>query len=92
VSAPSTRPDRARAKRKREAFLNTGQASEALGGIVSAGLLRQMALSGEIPGAIRVRQRVLIPRRALDGLVVDLEFNAELPPARKVTVIRPLAS
>lgn len=65
------------AQSKRERYLNTGQASRALEGLLSPGQLRQMALNGEIPGALRVRSRVLIPRVGLDKLVVELEFNAQ---------------
>jgi hypothetical protein len=71
---------------KRARYLNTGEASEALGGLISAGLLRKMALAGEIPGAIRIRTRVYIPRRALEGLVIDLEFHNAAPPLPRIMV------
>ncbi|HYW88564.1 MAG TPA: hypothetical protein VFB50_12390 [Chloroflexota bacterium] len=92
MTGPRSRPDRALAKTKRDKFCNTGEASRLLDGLISAGVLRQMALSGEIPGAVRVRSRILIPRRSLDGLVTQLEFHAQLPPPRKVTIVQPLAS
>jgi hypothetical protein len=36
-----------------------------VGGLIAPGVLRAMALKGEIRGAIRVRQRVLIPVSAI---------------------------
>jgi len=73
---PASRPSRALAASKRDRYLNTGEASAELGGLISAGILRQMALRGEIPGAIRVRQRVLIPRHVVPSLVTELEYQA----------------
>jgi len=91
VKAPSSRPDRALAKTKRERYCDTGEASRMLDGLISAGVLRQMALAGEIRGAIKVRTRVLIPRHVVPTLVTELEFSAELPPRRRVTVVQSLA-
>jgi len=93
MTAPASRPDRALAQHKRDKYVDTGEASRLLDGLISAGVLRQMALAGEIKGAIKVRTRVLIPRYIVPTLVRELEFSAELPAPRKVTVVRqPLAS
>jgi hypothetical protein len=75
ASRPATRPDRDLAASKRERFVNTGEASRMLDGLISAGVLRQMALNGEIKGAVRVRTRVLIPRYIVPSLVKELEFD-----------------
>jgi hypothetical protein len=88
----TTRPNRELAQQKRDRYCDTGEASRMLDGLISAGTLRQMALSGEIRGAIKVRTRVLIPRHVVPSLVTELEFSAQLPPRRKVSIVRPLAS
>jgi hypothetical protein len=93
MSAPASRPNIALAKHKRDKYCDTGEASRMLDGLISAGVLRQMALRGEIKGAIKVRTRVLIPRYIVPSLVTELEFSAELAPPRKVTIVhQPLAS
>jgi hypothetical protein len=76
ASRPATRPDRTLAASKRERYCDTGEASRLLDGLISAGVLRQMALGGEIRGAIKVRHRVLIPRHIVPTLVRELEFSA----------------
>lgn len=78
-----TRPDRTLAANKRAKYCDTGEASRLLDGLISAGILRQMALRGEIRGAIRVRQRVLIPRYVVPTLVQELDYAGtpqRLPP------------
>jgi len=77
MTAPRSRPDRALAADRRERYVNTGEASKMIDGLISAGVLRRMALAGEIRGAIRVRQRVLIPRHIVPSLVRELEFQAQ---------------
>jgi hypothetical protein len=77
-----TRPDRELAANKRARYCDTGEASKMLDGLISAGILRQMALRGEIRGAIQVRHRVLIPRHVVPSLVRELEFSAVVPPKR----------
>lgn len=71
-----SRPARDLAQSKRARYVNTGEASVMLDGLISAGILREMALRGEIPGALRVRQRVLIPRHVVPSLVTELEYQA----------------
>jgi hypothetical protein len=83
VTAPASRPDRILARTKREKFVDTGEASRMLDGLISPGVLRNMALQGEIRGAVRVRHRVLIPRHVVPSLVTELEFSG--PPK----VLRP---
>jgi hypothetical protein len=92
VTGPNSRPDRALAQRKKDRYCDTGEASRLLDGLISPGVLRQMALAGEIRGAVKVRTRVLIPRHVVPTLVRELEFSAERPQPRHVTVIQPLAS
>jgi len=77
VTAPASRPDRALAKTKRERYVDTGEASRLLDGLISPGVLRQMCLAGEVKGAVRVRHRVLIPRHVVPSLVTELEFSAQ---------------
>lgn len=77
MTSPASRPDRALARKKRDKYVNTGEASRMIDGLISAGVLRQMALAGEIKGAVRVRSRVLIPRYVVPSLVKELEFQAE---------------
>ena len=84
MAQPVTRPDRELAAKKREKFVNTGEASEMLNGVISSHILRDMALRGEIPGAILVRQRVLLPRRVVPTLVKELEYQAVLPQPKKI--------
>jgi hypothetical protein len=89
-----TRPDRELAANKRARYCDTGEASKMLDGLISAGILRQMALRGEIRGAIQVRHRVLIPRHVVPSLVRELEFSAPAvlrPRARHTTMDGPLA-
>jgi hypothetical protein len=74
------------ARRKKEQFVTTGQASALLDGVVAPGVLRAMALAGEIHGSLLIRDRVYIPRRVVSGLVRELEFQ---PAAR---VLRPRAA
>lgn len=88
----TTRPERALAQSKRDKYVDTGEASRMLDGLLSSGTLRAMALRGEIKGALKVRTRVLIPRYVVPTLVTELEFSAQVAPPRKVTVVRPLAS
>ena len=80
-SRPASRPDRQLAASKRDRFVNTGEASEMLDGLISAHILRDMALRGEIKGAILVRHRVLIPRHVVPSLVRELEYSAVTPPS-----------
>jgi hypothetical protein len=75
----TTSRDRRKEFDRRHLYVNTGQASEMLGGLLSPNTLRLMALRGEIKGALRVHRRVLIPIRALPTLVTELEFHAALP-------------
>ena len=79
MAKPVSRPNRRLAQIKRDKYVNTGEASELLDGLISAGILRQMALNGEIPGAIQVRYRVLIPRHIVPTLVRELEFDGPGP-------------
>jgi len=72
--------------------VDTGEASRMLDGLISPGVLRQMCLAGEVKGALKVRTRILIPRHVVPTLVTELEFSAELPPRRKVSIVQPLAS
>jgi hypothetical protein len=81
TSRPASRPDRELAASKRERFVNTGEASRMLDGLISAPVLRQMALNGEIRGAIKVRHRILLPRHVIGTLVKELEFSAVPPKA-----------
>jgi hypothetical protein len=76
VSAPASRLDRALARVKRDKYCDTGEASRMLDGLISAGVLRRMALNGEIRGAVKVRTRVLIPQYILPTLVKELEFSS----------------
>lgn len=71
---PASRPDRQLARSKRDRYLDTGAASRELDGLISAGILRQMALNGEIKGAIKVRHRVLIPKWVVPSLVQELDY------------------
>lgn len=71
------------AESKRARYVNTGQASRELDGLLSPGQIRDMCLKGEVPGAIKVRQRVLIPLHVLPSLIVELEFSAQPRPLRK---------
>lgn len=73
---PASRPARELARSKRDRYADTGEASRMLDGLISPGILREMALNGEIPGALRVRQRVLIPRHVVPSLVTELEYQA----------------
>jgi hypothetical protein len=75
TTSPASRPDRELAASKRERFVNTGEASRMLDGLISAPVLRQMALNGEIRGAIKVRHRILLPRHVIGTLVKELEFS-----------------
>lgn len=84
MTQPATRPDRELAAKKREKYVNTGEASRLLNGVISSHILRDMALRGEIPGAVLVRDRVLIPRRVVPTLVRELEFQAVLPQPAKI--------
>ena len=77
MTAPVSRPDRALARQKRDKYCDTGEASRLLDGLISPGVLRQMALAGEIRGAVKVRTRILIPRYVVPSLVKELEFSAE---------------
>ena len=65
---------------RRHLFVNTGQASEMLGGLLQPHVLRDMARKGEIKGAVLVRQRVLIPISVLPSLVRELEYEAVVTP------------
>jgi hypothetical protein len=89
MTAPASRPERALAQKKRDKYCNTGEASRLIDGLISPGVLRQMALAGEIRGAVKVRTRVLIPRYVVPSLVTELEFSAEVPPRGRVSVVRP---
>ena len=89
---PVTRPDRKLAASKRAKYVETGEASAMLDGLIAPGVLRSMAVAGEIPGAIRVRQRVLIPRHIVPSLVVELEFAAPPPRRLKPRVVSDQAS
>jgi hypothetical protein len=83
TSHPVSRPDRALAANKRAKYVDTGEASRMLDGLISAGVLRQMALRGEIRDAIKVRTRVLIPRYIVPTLVKELFTPAALLPRRR---------
>ena len=85
MAQPDIRPDRELAAKKREKFVNTGEASRMLDGLLSAHILRDMCLKGEVPGAVLVRDRVLIPRRIVPTLVRQLEYQALLPQPKKIT-------
>lgn len=74
TTSPASRPDRALAARKRQRYVSTGEASKMLDGILAAGVIRRLALAGRVPGAIAAGDRVLIPRRSVDGLVRELEY------------------
>lgn len=79
-------PDRRKEHDRRHEFVNTGEASEMLGGLLSPGTIRSMALKGEIKGALRVRQRVLIPIRVVPTLVRELNEQATITPVRRPRV------
>lgn len=70
--AQPNRPDRHLAAAKREKYCDTGEASRMLDGLLSAGVLRQMCLNGEVKGAVKVRTRVLIPRHVVPSLIKEL--------------------
>jgi len=90
---PRANPDkRRRQEGRRERFVNTGQASEMLGGLLSAAQIRRLALTGQVRGAIKVGDRVLIPVHVVPSLVTELEFSAQIAPPKKVKIVRPLAS
>jgi hypothetical protein len=72
MAQPVTRPDRELARSKRDKFVNTGQAAAMLDGMLSAQQIRSMALKGEIRGAVRVRQRVYVPRYIVPTLIQEL--------------------
>lgn len=84
MAQPVTRPDRELAAKKRDKYVNTGEASRLLNGLISSHILRDMCLKGEVPGAVLVRDRVLIPRRVVPTLVRELEFQAVLPQPAKI--------
>ena len=73
--ATPSRPDRALAASKRAKYVDTGEASRMLDGLISAGVLRDMAVRGEIRGALKVRTRVLIPRYIVPTLVQELDHT-----------------
>jgi hypothetical protein len=82
TSSPGSRPDREAAAEKRRKFATTGEASRMLGGVIAPGVLRAMALKGEIRGSLLVRDRVYIPRYVVPNLVKELEFSARPTPKR----------
>ena len=88
MGQPVTRPAKDLAARKRHKYVETGEASRMLDGLISAGVLRQMALNGEIKGAVKVRHRVLIPRYIVPTLVTELDHAL----STTVTFRRPVAS
>ncbi|HEY1293647.1 MAG TPA: hypothetical protein VGJ60_11235 [Chloroflexota bacterium] len=75
MAKPVTRPNRELAANKRAKYVDTGEASRMLDGLISAGVLRQMCLNGEIRGAIKVRTRVLIPRFVVPTLIQELDHS-----------------
>jgi len=75
--------DRRKDLDRRHQFVNTGQASEMLGGLIAPNTLRIMALRGEIPGALQVHRRVLLPIHIVPTLVKELEFKAVLTPVAR---------
>lgn len=79
MGKPVSRPNRRLAQIKKDRYVNTGEASEMLDGMISAGILREMALAGEIRGAVQVRHRVFIPRSVVPTLVRELEFDGPGP-------------
>jgi hypothetical protein len=77
-----TRDDDRLENDRRHLFVNTGQASAMLGGLLTANTLRIMALRGEIPGAVRPPGRakqILIPIRVVPTLIQELEFTRVVP-------------
>jgi hypothetical protein len=71
---------------RRHLYVNTGQASEMLGGLLTANTLRTMALRGEIRGALRVHKRVLIPIKVVPSLIKELEHQT-VPAAERPLVL-----
>ena len=93
MGLPVTRPDRDLARLRRSRYVNTGEASKLVDGMLSAGRIRKLALDGSIKGAVLVGGRqVLIPRASIDGLVVPLDhaLTSELPGTVR-TIVRQAA-
>jgi hypothetical protein len=65
------------ARLRRSRYVDTGEASKLLDGMISAARIRKLAMEGGIQGAVLVGGRqVLIPRASVDGLVVPLDCAA----------------
>jgi len=88
----ATRTDRQLAASKRAKYVDTGEASAMLDGLIAPGVLRAMCLAGEVRGALKIRQRVLLPRHIVPTLIQELEFAAPPPRRLKPRVVSDQAS